>query len=192
MKQIFTMALVCIALAVGTFLCAYIPQVIKASPKTLNLIAIFGSATIIGAAIIIILPESSALLINAQYTLNELNGVGVDHNEVVTEETAFTIGSAVMLGFAIMLIVNESFVIYQERAEDQHEADKIALAKKHSMNEDGNDKEPLIKREVEGEEDAIRELYMARTQQSGLLTTIALVCHSLTEGVAMGSALYCK
>ena len=65
MSQVLIMSLVCVALFVGTFLCAYLPSIIRASPKTLNLIAIFGGATIVGAALIIILPESASLLINA-------------------------------------------------------------------------------------------------------------------------------
>ena len=67
MNQTLMMALVCVLLFMGTFLCAYIPSIINASPKVLNLIAIFGGATIIGLALIIIVPESAAILINAQY-----------------------------------------------------------------------------------------------------------------------------
>ena len=65
MSQILIMALVCVALFIGTFLCGYLPSVIKADPRTLNLIAIYGGATIIGAALIIILPESTSIVINA-------------------------------------------------------------------------------------------------------------------------------
>ena len=59
------MALICLLLFIGTFICGYLPSLIKASSKVLNLIAIFGSATIIGAALIIILPESAMILINS-------------------------------------------------------------------------------------------------------------------------------
>ena len=110
------MALVCVLLFIGTFLCAYLPSIIRASPKVLNLIAIFGGATIIGAALVIIVPESASILINAQYSLNLMHGVKMNQNEIVTEEMAGTIGTGIMLGFATMFIINEGFVILQERA----------------------------------------------------------------------------
>ena len=57
--------LICVALLAGTFFCAYAPSMINASPKVMNLIAIFGGGTIIGAAIVIVLPEAASILINA-------------------------------------------------------------------------------------------------------------------------------
>ena len=116
MGQVMIMALICLLLFIGTFICGYLPSLIKASSKVLNLIAIFGSATIIGAALIIILPESAMILINSQYKLNKLNGVVVNDDEIVDEHLASTIGSAVMLGFGLMLVLTETFVIIQEKA----------------------------------------------------------------------------
>ena len=68
-----TVLLICIALLGGTFFCAYAPSFINASPKVMNLVAIYGGGTIIGAAIVIILPEAASILINAQHELNELH-----------------------------------------------------------------------------------------------------------------------
>ena len=45
-----------------------------------------------------------------------MNGVEIDSSEIVTEKMASTIGTGIMLGFAIMFIINEGFVILQERA----------------------------------------------------------------------------
>lgn len=65
MDSTLTTLLVCIGLALGTYLCGYLPQKINASQKTLSLIAIFGGGTLVGAALLVVLPESAAILINA-------------------------------------------------------------------------------------------------------------------------------
>lgn len=114
----------CVVLWIGTFVCAYLPSAIKASTGTMNLISIFGAGIIIGAAVIIILPEASAILINAQYNLNTLAGIAAHEGEVVDEQMAGTIGTGVMLGFAIMLLVTEVFVIISEKAEEKAAAEK--------------------------------------------------------------------
>ena len=54
-----------LALFIGTFICGYLPSCISAPPHIMNKIAIFGGGTIIGAAIIIVLPEASAIIINS-------------------------------------------------------------------------------------------------------------------------------
>ena len=56
-----------LGLFVGTFICGYLPSCIRASPNVMNKIAIFGGGTIIGAAIVVVLPEASLILINAQH-----------------------------------------------------------------------------------------------------------------------------
>ena len=65
LSDTLTVLFICIALLGGTFLCAYAPSWINASPKVMNLVAIYGGGTIIGAAIVIILPEAASILINA-------------------------------------------------------------------------------------------------------------------------------
>ena len=45
---------------------------INASPKIMNLVAIYGAGVIIGSAIVIILPESTSILINAQNEMRNL------------------------------------------------------------------------------------------------------------------------
>ena len=63
--DILTAFFIFISLALGTFICGYLPSLISAPPKVMNKIAIFGGGTIIGAAIIIVLPEASSIVINA-------------------------------------------------------------------------------------------------------------------------------
>ena len=193
MSQVLTMAMICLLLFCGTFACGYLPSLIKAPPKVLNLIAIFGSATIIGAALIIILPESASILINSQHNLNRLRGEEINDEEIVDEELAGQIGSYVMLGFAIMLIITETFVIIQEKAAEQQKEKAPKYQRVSTNADDLQEKASLIPKEksdaVEKECEIAKDV---RASQSALLATIALCAHSLTEGVAMGSALYRK
>ena len=73
MSGTLTIFLVCLGLLTGTFVCGYAPSMINASKRVMNLIAIYGGGVIIGAAIVIILPEAASILINAKYELNELS-----------------------------------------------------------------------------------------------------------------------
>ncbi len=79
----------------------------------MNKIAIFGGGTIIGAAIIVVLPESSGILINAQNKLDQLDGKTSD--EIVTKQVAKTIGLAIIFGFSLMMLIDETFKIIKDR-----------------------------------------------------------------------------
>ena len=82
LNDTLTIFFVVIALLAGTFVCAYAPSFINASHKIMNLVAIYGGGTIIGIAIVIILPEAASILINAQHELDELNEEsGHDHHD---------------------------------------------------------------------------------------------------------------
>ena len=69
MDETLSVFLVCLGLLVGTFICGYAPSLISASPRVMNLIAIYGGGVIIGASIVIILPEAASILINALHEL---------------------------------------------------------------------------------------------------------------------------
>ena len=78
--------LVFFLLFIGTFICGYLPSCIKAPYKVMNKIAIFGGGTIIGATLIIVLPEACGILINAQNQLDKMEGKQV--TEVVSHGIA--------------------------------------------------------------------------------------------------------
>ena len=84
MTDVGTGILVLLGLFVGTYLCAFFPSWIKASPFVMDLIAIFGGGMIIGVAMIILLPESSSILINASNELARLDGESLD--KVISRE----------------------------------------------------------------------------------------------------------
>lgn len=54
-----------------TFLIGYVPTLIKTNRKFMNLIAIYGAGLLVGAAIIVILPEG--MLVLFQSLVNEVD-----------------------------------------------------------------------------------------------------------------------
>ena len=50
---------------VGTFLMGFLPTFIKASPKIMNLISVFGAGLLVGVALIVIIPEGMLTLAGA-------------------------------------------------------------------------------------------------------------------------------
>lgn len=80
------------------------PTWIRASEKVMNLISIFGAGMLVGAALIVVIPEAVKVILDATY--DPKSG-----GEVVPESTAFNMGSAIVLGFTIMLVIDEGFKI---------------------------------------------------------------------------------
>ena len=70
MNNTMVVVIISVGLFAGTFLCAYLPSLLRVNKDIINLVSIFGTATILGACIVIVLPESAAILINAQYSIN--------------------------------------------------------------------------------------------------------------------------
>ena len=90
---------------VGTTFLGWAPTWINASTKVMNLISIFGAGMLVGAAIIVVIPEAVKVIIEATY--DPKSGA----EEVVPESVAFNMGTAIVVGFTIMLIIDESFKI---------------------------------------------------------------------------------
>jgi len=61
--------LVLIGMAVVTFISGYLPNLCT-SKKNLNLVAVFGGGILMGAALLIVLPESVKVMVENNYNLN--------------------------------------------------------------------------------------------------------------------------
>ena len=116
--------LIFFALFAGTFFCGYLPSCISAPRKVMNKIALFGGGTIIGAALIIVLPEACGILINAQVKLDEIDGKVSE--EIVTPKMSSCIGTAIILGFSLMLAIDETFKILKENQQAKQEKARLA------------------------------------------------------------------
>lgn len=128
-----SIAIVAVGLFLGTFTFAYLPSMLKLNKKAINLISIFGTGAILGACIIIVLPESAAILIQASYEISKLTGepisadshdehsmhgpisTGENQEQLISSKTVNTIGGAIMCGFMLMLMIDEGVSILRQR-----------------------------------------------------------------------------
>ena len=113
MGEITSAFFIFLILFLGTFICGYLPSCISAPPHVMNKIAIFGGGTIIGAALIIVLPEAAGIVINSNKKLIEMEGI--TEKEVMPRNVAFLIGASIMIGFTLMLFIDETFKIIKEK-----------------------------------------------------------------------------
>ena len=93
------------------------------------------------------------------------------------------IGTAILIGFVAMLIIDEITSSFTETSADS----------KNSEKDKGDTKEmqPLLNSSTK--EEIVKPTSKREEKiNSAFLTTIALCIHSLTEGVAMGASLFCK
>ena len=97
--------LMSLAMFLGTFILGWLPKMIKASDKVMNLISVFGAGMLVGAALIVVIPEAIKVIIEATFDPTMVS------DEVVPEETAFNIGTAIVAGFSMMLMIDETFKI---------------------------------------------------------------------------------
>ena len=132
----------------GTSLLGWMPTWLKASQKIMNLISIFGAGMLVGAAIIVVIPEAVKVIIQATYDPKS------GQEEVVTEDLAFKMGTAIVVGFTIMLIIDESFKILQQNTTLDQTSIDVRLATTSAMLQDFDDeKKNLLNGEEEDEED---------------------------------------
>ena len=94
-----------LAMFLGSFILGWAPKLIKASDKIMNLISVFGAGMLVGAALIVVIPEAIKVIIEATFDPAMIT------DEVIPEETAFNIGTAIMAGFSMMLMIDETFKI---------------------------------------------------------------------------------
>ena len=93
----------------------------------MNIVSIFGAGMLVGAAIIVVIPEAIKVIIEANQDLKTID----EHADIVDHSEGFNIGTAIMLGFTMMLLIDETFKILQinvasdaeEQAKKQREND---------------------------------------------------------------------
>ena len=112
------------------------------------------------------------------------DGHGHSHeDEIVSHETAAMIGTAILIGFTVMLIIDEITNSYNQHKHQEMQSD---------LNDDNKELKPLIQKPCPGSPERESEVVNQPNINSAFLTTIALCVHSLTEGVAMGASLFRK
>ena len=92
---------------VVTFLVGYLPTKLSAPERVMNLMALFGAGLLVGAALIVIVPEGMSVLYASQ-----LESQGKVESEVVNRY----VGASLVFGFIVMLLIDQGFKVIQENA----------------------------------------------------------------------------
>lgn len=121
----------------ATFFVGYLPTTFKTSQRVMNLIAIYGAGLLVGAAIIVILPEGMLVLfeslmneevvsaVTTQPSISDINGAGAQQPIVEPDihgshgsfdpKVTHYVGLSIIFGFTVMLVLDQGFLILQER-----------------------------------------------------------------------------
>ena len=171
MNHSLMVVLMAVGMFISTFLIGYLPTKFSTSPKWMNLIAIYGAGLLVGAAIIVILPEGMLVLFESmvsQELINEIAGHSTQEsqetdllnntlaNKTSLNQTQRTLlaaeshghsslfdgkvvryaGLSLIFGFCLMLILDQGFLIIQERAmlKLRKDAQKLADISNNSLN----------------------------------------------------------
>ncbi len=91
----------CLVMFLGSFVVGFLPTCLKTSRRVMNLIAIFGAGLLVGVALIIIIPEGTLTLVEAL--------------KDTKESASWYLGSSLVGGFTLMVILDQGFMIIKER-----------------------------------------------------------------------------
>ena len=134
----------CLGMFIVTFLIGYLPSRLKTSQKLMNLIAIFGAGLLVGAAVIVIVPEGMMVLFeslaidpHSSHAHVEDPAVPIAANgttqliaqprsilrlhagaagaSIVDPRIVEYIGLSLIIGFTVMLVLDQGFLIVKER-----------------------------------------------------------------------------
>ena len=101
---------------VSTFLLGYLPQVFKMNKTLRDLVSIFGAGLLVGAALLLIIPEGLMVLISSEIKVGHKieDGDGKVDPEFLQQNPYFDaedlskeIGIAITSGFVLMLIIDQ-------------------------------------------------------------------------------------
>jgi len=80
-----------------TFSVGYLPTKLSASARIMNLISLFGAGLLVGAALIVIVPEGMTVLYESMKSKSEGNDA-----ETINRYA----GSSLVFGFIVMLVID--------------------------------------------------------------------------------------
>lgn len=89
-----------------TFLVGFLPTKLFTSTRTINLVSLFGAGLLVGAALIVIVPEGMSVLYEslANQTIS-------NKSEVLNRY----VGASLIFGFTVMLIIDQGFQAAQSK-----------------------------------------------------------------------------
>ncbi len=124
--EVFVLSL---GMFLATFLIGYLPTRLKTSKKIMNLIAIYGAGLLVGAALLVIIPEGMLILftslaennvggsLNSEHSVALISNIGTDNKRlnlhvpgsnpsIVNPKITSYVGGSLIIGFSLMLILD--------------------------------------------------------------------------------------
>jgi zinc transporter 9 len=112
--------LMCLGMFLCTFFFGYLPTRIKSSQRIMNLIAIYGAGLLVGAALVVIIPEGMSIVFSSMKKSNQketlggttqaltrLSGIHIEDEESeMQKEVTTTSGLSLIAGFTLMLFLD--------------------------------------------------------------------------------------
>ncbi|KAL2021069.1 hypothetical protein VTK56DRAFT_7724 [Thermocarpiscus australiensis] len=186
-----------VAMAVASFLAGAVPLSLPLGQAQLRLVSSLGSGLLVGSCLIVIVPEgiealsaagensrhtpqSKALSAGREAAGNALGGItrrdepGQEHSEL----PAFYIGFALVVGFALMFLIDRL---------PRHAVEKFQTAPASRHVSLDNLAGPGLPEEEESE-GFLGSLTPSPKQTRSLATTTGLVIHAAADGIAMGAS----
>ncbi|KAL2271795.1 hypothetical protein VTJ83DRAFT_1166 [Remersonia thermophila] len=177
-----------VVMAVASFLAGVLPLSLSLSPSQLRLITSLGAGLLVGSCLIVILPEGiEALAASTQHAHAQesrgLAGRADDHQTVppTPELPAFNIGFALVIGFALMFLIDRLPRHAAENFQTAPTSRHVSLDNLAGPGAPGEDED--------GEGDGfLGSLTPSPKQTRSLATTTGLVIHAAADGIAMGAS----
>jgi zinc transporter 9 len=180
----------------SSFLAGALPLSFSLSPSQLRLITSLGAGLLVGSCLIVILPEGiEALAASTQHThepsTNTKRSRGLEgpvrraddnhHAPVTTPELpAFNIGFALVIGFALMFLIDRL---------PRHATERFLQSTPTSRHVSLDNLGPGAHSDEEDEGDGfLGSLTPSPKQTRSLATTTGLVIHAAADGIAMGAS----
>ncbi|KAL2164663.1 hypothetical protein VTH06DRAFT_3880 [Thermothelomyces fergusii] len=189
MAGLFFLVVTSVVMAVASFFAGALPLSLSLAQSQLRLIASLGAGLLVGSCLIVILPEGIEALAAASGHPHDPTqplpraprlALREDHEpaEHAGELPAFSIGLTLVLGFALMFLVDRLPRHATERF-------RAAPTSRHVSLED------LAGSSVSGEgesEGFLDSLTPSAKQTHSLATTLGLVIHAAADGIAIGAS----
>jgi solute carrier family 39 (zinc transporter), member 9 len=91
-----------------TFMVGYLPTKLTTTQRVMNLIQLFGAGLLVGAALIVIVPEGMSVLYQSMRNSGDTGSTSSD-KEGDSEDINRYVGGSLIFGFIVMLIIDQGF-----------------------------------------------------------------------------------
>ncbi|KAK0748757.1 ZIP zinc transporter-domain-containing protein [Apiosordaria backusii] len=186
MSGLLFLVVTSVVMAVASFLAGALPLSISLTQSQLRFVASLGAGLLVGSCLIVIIPEGIEAIASASdhdHNPSSPTGTSAEKAPPSNQLPAFHIGLSLVLGFALMFLIDRLPRHATDRLHPQTQSRHVSLTNLGpnplSTDDDDNDLES---------DTFLGSLTPSPKQTRSLATTIGLVIHAAADGVAMGAS----